>query len=57
MKNAFTAKTKVLLLLLLAVVGMAKAQQWRALNTGVIEDLYDICCIDENTISSVDRMG
>ena len=50
MKNAFTAKTKVLLLLLLAVVGMAKAQQWRALNTGVIEDLYDICCIDENTI-------
>ncbi|MCR4848197.1 MAG: T9SS type A sorting domain-containing protein [Bacteroidales bacterium] len=41
---------KVLLLLLLALAGTVKAQRWEVLHTGVTEDLYDICCIDANTI-------
>ena len=40
----------ILLCLLFAVVTMAKAQQWKKLHTGVTDDLYDVCCIDENTI-------
>ena len=50
MKNAFTAKTIVLLFLLLAVAGVAKAQQWKELHTGITEDLYSVCCIDTNTV-------
>ena len=42
--------TKVLLLLLLSLAGRVNAQQWEALHTGVTEDLYDVCCIDANTI-------
>ena len=42
--------TKVLLLLLLSLAGTVNAQQWEALHTGVTEDLYDVCCIDANTI-------
>jgi photosystem II stability/assembly factor-like uncharacterized protein len=42
--------TKTLLFLLLALAGTAKAQQWKELHTGVTEDLYDVCCIDDNTI-------
>lgn len=38
------------LLLLLLVTEMVKAQQWRELPTGVTEDLYDVCCIDTNTV-------
>ena len=41
---------KVLLLLLLAVAELVKAQQWKGLQTGVAEDLYNVCCIDDNTI-------
>lgn len=41
---------KVLFLLLLAVAGMAKAQQWNELQTGVTEDLYDVYCLDTNTV-------
>ena len=39
-----------LLALLLLVCGVTKAQQWRYLQTGVVEDLYNVCCIDDNTI-------
>ena len=39
-----------LLLLLLVSAGKLKAQQWRELHTGVTEDLYDVCCIDTNTV-------
>ena len=31
-------------------VEMMNAQQWQTLQTGVTDDLYNICCIDENTI-------
>lgn len=41
---------KVLFLLLLAVAGLAKAQQWNELQTGVTEDLYDVYCLDTNTV-------
>ncbi|MBQ6305276.1 MAG: T9SS type A sorting domain-containing protein [Bacteroidales bacterium] len=41
---------KVFFLLLLAVAGMAKAQQWNELQTGVTEDLYDVYCLDTNTV-------
>ena len=50
MKNNYTPQRKVLLFLLLAVAGFAKAQQWHELNTGVVEDLYNVCCIDTNTV-------
>lgn len=50
MKNNYTLQRKVLLFLLLAVAGFAKAQQWHELNTGVVEDLYNVCCIDTNTV-------
>ena len=43
-------KNKVLLLLLLAVAGLAKAQQCNELHTGVTESFYDVCCIDVNTV-------
>ena len=38
------------LFLLLAITGLANAQQWQELHTGVTEDLYDVCCIDTNTV-------
>lgn len=38
------------LLALLLMVGGVKAQQWKELHTGVTEDLYDVCCIDTNTV-------
>lgn len=47
----------VLVLLLLAVAGAAKAQQWQELNTGVTEDLYDVCCIDTNTVFACGQNG
>ncbi len=51
MKRHYTSRSKALLLfLLLAAAGVAKAQQWKELNTGVTEDLYDVCCIDTNTV-------
>lgn len=50
MKNNYNLKNKALLLLLMVVVGMAKAQQWQELHTGVTEDLYGVCCIDTNTV-------
>ena len=40
MKNAFTAKTIVLFFLLLAVAGVAKAQQWNEPNDKFQKDLY-----------------
>jgi photosystem II stability/assembly factor-like uncharacterized protein len=49
MKRLFFLERAVLLLLM-AITGLASAQQWQELHTGVTEDLYDICCIDENTI-------
>ena len=36
--------------LLLAITGMAKAQQWTEIHTGVSEALYNVCCIDANTV-------
>ena len=50
MNNDFNQKGKVLLFLLLAVTSLAKAQQWKELQTGVTEDLYGVCCIDTNTV-------
>ena len=47
MKNL---KIYTLLALLLLVCGVTKAQQWKYLQTGVAEDLYNVCCIDDNTI-------
>ena len=47
MKNL---KIYTLFALLLLVCGVTKAQQWRYLQTGVAEDLYNVCCIDDNTI-------
>ena len=43
-------KIYTLLALLLLVCGVTKAQQWKYLQTGVAEDLYNVCCIDDNTI-------
>lgn len=57
MKNNYNLKNKALLLLLMVVVGMAKAQQWQELHTGVTEDLYDVCCIDTNTVFVCGRDG
>ena len=38
------------LLALLLMAGGVRAQQWHELNTGVVEDLYNVCCIDTNTV-------
>ena len=46
-----------LLFLLLAAAGTVKAQQWRELHTGVTEDLYDVCCIDTNTVFACGQNG
>ena len=40
----------ILVALLALAVGTMKAQQWKELHTGVTEDLYDVCCIDTNTV-------
>lgn len=50
MKNNYKLQRKVLLLLLLTVAGLSKAQQWKKLSTGVTEDLFDVCCIDTNRV-------
>ncbi len=50
MKALNKLKQKALLLLLLAAAAAVKAQQWKELHTGVTEDLYDVCCIDTNTV-------
>lgn len=50
MKNNCNLNGKVLLFLLLAVAGMAKAQQWKEFQTGITEDLYDVCCIDTSNV-------
>lgn len=47
MKNI---KLYLLTTLLLAFSSSIYAQQWRELHTGVTEDLYNVCCIDANTI-------
>jgi photosystem II stability/assembly factor-like uncharacterized protein len=47
----------IVLLMLLALTGLASAQQWQELHTGVTEDLYDICCIDTNTVFVCGRNG
>ena len=55
-------KTKQLpiFLLLLLAAGMAKAQrpyQFDMIQTGVNEDLYNICCIDANTVFACGENG
>lgn len=50
MNKSTNRKAKVLLLLLLMIGGVTKAQQWKYLQTGVAEDLYNVCCIDDNTV-------
>ena len=50
MNDLYNLKHKVLFLLLLAVAGIAKAQQWSELQTGVTEYLYDVYCLDTNMI-------
>ena len=55
MKTRRTIMTVIALLLLAA--GTVKAQQWKELHTGVTEDLYDICCIDTNTIFASGQNG
>ena len=57
MKRQIHLKAIVLLLLLLAMTGVAKAQQWQELHTGVTEDLYDICCIDTNNVLACGQNG
>ena len=47
MKNIIT---KALIALMLAITGVAKAQQWTEIHTGVSEDLYDICCVDSSNV-------
>ena len=42
--------TKTILMLLLFAAGVAKAQQWTEIHTGVSEDLYDICCVDSSNV-------
>lgn len=41
---------KALLFILLALATLVKAQQWVELQTGVTENLYDVCCVDDNTV-------
>ena len=43
-------KSIFVLSLLLALAGLANAQQWQELNTGVTENLYSVYCVDTNTI-------
>ena len=50
MKALNNIKQNALLLLLLIAAGAAKAQHWKELHTGVTDDLYDVCCIDTNTV-------
>ena len=50
MRKNNNLKQKALLLLLLVAAGAVKAQQWKELHTGVTEDLYNVCCIDTNTV-------
>ena len=52
-----TQTTIATLLLLLLAAGTVKAQQWKELHTGVTEDLYDVCCIDTNTIFACGQNG
>ena len=47
MKNTIT---KTFLMVLLAVSGMAKGQQWTELHTGLTDKMNDICCIDEDRV-------
>ena len=48
MKNIIT---KALIALMLAITGVAKAQQWTEIHTGLNEEyLWDICCIDQNRV-------
>ena len=35
---------------MLAITGVAKAQQWTEIHTGFTEYLYDICCVDSNNV-------
>lgn len=42
---------KRILLLLIALLSINALQaQWRELHTGVTENLYDVCCVDTNTV-------
>lgn len=50
MKDLHNLKSNTILFLFLSVVGMAKAQQWEELHTGVTEDLYGVYSINTNTI-------
>ena len=43
-------KSIFVLSLLLALAGLANAQQWQELQTGVTEALYSVYCIDTNTV-------
>lgn len=52
-----TTKSALFLLLLLAVAGVAKAQQWEELHRGVTEDLYDVCCIDTSNVLACGSNG
>lgn len=56
MKRLYFLKSAILLLLL-DITGLANAQQWQELHTGVTEDLYDVCCIDTNTVFVCGRDG
>ena len=49
--DGFNSKINIFVLsLLLALAGLANAQQWQELNTGVTENLYSVYCVDTNTI-------
>lgn len=61
MKALNNLTQKALLLLLLVAAGTAKAQQkaqqWWHYETGIDEDLYNVCCIDANTIFACGQNG
>ena len=57
MNSLHNLKSKILLFLFLVVAVMARAQQWEELQTGVAEDLYNVCCIDTNTVFACGRNG
>lgn len=44
-----TTRLYMLFALLLMMEGV-KAQQWKTIETGVSEDLYNVCCIDASTV-------